>query len=175
MPPTLVTTIASLALGIAIVVTLGLLATLSAGAGGPGARKVAYPEGYRLWTHAKSQIVTPSHPRAQSIGGLHHIYGNALAIEGYKSGSFADGSILVFDLLELREEDHLMVEGARRRLSVMEKNSQAYPDTGGWGFENFAGDSHTDSNLEAIGGASGCFACHLEKQASGFVFSTFRP
>ena len=67
-----------------IVATLALGLQISAQAGdGP-----AYPEGYRLWTHVKSMTIHPGHPLEDPFLGIHHIYANPAALEGYKSGSF---------------------------------------------------------------------------------------
>jgi len=162
----------------------GLLLLVASVALGAGADKpklaasagleIAYPEGYRTWTHVKSQIATPTHSRAAAIGGIHHIYANDQAMKGYKSGSFPDGSIIVFDLLEVHEKDHSLIEGERRWLAVMEKNSQTYAATGGWGYENFTGSSRTDRNVPVNGPLSNCFACHLQNKSSDYVFSSFR-
>ncbi len=42
---------------------------------------VDYPEDYRAWTHFKTAIIEADHPLADLFGGVHHIYGNALALE----------------------------------------------------------------------------------------------
>ena len=76
--------------------------------------KVAYPEGFRNWSHVKSQIVNETHPRYESIGGIHHIYANDKAMEGYKTKKFPEGSIIVFDLLEADKKEGIINEGKRR-------------------------------------------------------------
>ena len=47
---------------------------------------VAYPEGYRQWTHVKSMVIQPGHALYDAFGGIHHLYANAKAEAGYKSG-----------------------------------------------------------------------------------------
>lgn len=54
----------------------------------------------------------------------------------------------------------------------MLKNAGVYRDTGGWGFEGFAGDSR-DQRLVTDGG-HGCFACHQSQAGSDFVFTRWR-
>lgn len=137
----------------------------------PDALVVPYPEGYRAWRHVKSQVTTQEHPRAASIGGLHNIYANDAAVAGYRAGAFPDGSIIVFDLLELQEKNGSLVPGARRWLGVMEKNAVKYAATGGWGFDNFFGDSKTDREVPINGPASACYACHLQQKDQDYVFS----
>jgi Cytochrome P460 len=134
---------------------------------------VPYPEGYRQWTHVKSMTINQGHALYDAFGGIHHLYANRPAEQGYKSGKFADGSVIVFDLLEARAADNTVQEGGRKVLGVMVKDSRKYKDTGGWGFEGFKGDSKTE---RAVGkdAATACFQCHTAQKSSDYVFSTFR-
>jgi hypothetical protein len=134
---------------------------------------VPYPDGYRQWTHVKSMTINPGHALFDTFGGIHHLYANPRAEKGYRSGKFADGSVIVFDLLETKAADNTVQEGARKVLGVMHRDSRKYKDTGGWGFEGFKGDSKTE---RAVGGnaASACFQCHTAQQDKGYVFSGFR-
>lgn len=45
-----------------------------------GASPVAYPDGYRHWTHVKSATVNPASPAYAHFGGMHHIYANKPAM-----------------------------------------------------------------------------------------------
>jgi hypothetical protein len=128
---------------------------------------------YRNWTHVKSALIDPKSPTAGRFGGIHHIYANDKAMEGYRSGKFPDGSVIVFDLLETRENAGTTQEGSRKFIDVMTKDGGRYSDTGGWEFEEFAGDNHTDQVLTAQAKA-GCFGCYTRQRAHDFVFSTFR-
>ena len=134
---------------------------------------VPYPKGYRDWTHVKSMVINPGHPLYESFGGIHHIYGNAAALKGYATGKFEDGSVIVFDLLETKADGNAVVEGARKVLGVMRKDGTAYRAMGGWGYEAFKGSSRTERAV-AGNAEKACHACHLQKQASGYVFSTLR-
>ena len=137
------------------------------------AAPVPYPQGYRQWTHVKSMTINPGHALYDAFGGIHHLYANKKAEQGYKSGKFADGSVIIFDLLEAKAADNTVQEGARKVLGVMHKGARKYKDTGGWGFEGFKGDSTTD---RAVGknAATACFECHTARGSNGFVFSAFR-
>lgn len=135
--------------------------------------QVAYPSNYRNWVHVRSALVDPNSPKAGRYGGLHHIYANEKALEGYRTGVFPDGSVIVFDLLETKENAGTTVEGPRKFIDVMSKESKRYPDTGGWGFEEFAGDSQTDRVLTSEAKV-GCFGCHTRRKSNDFVFSSFR-
>ena len=134
---------------------------------------VPYPEGYRQWVHVKSMTINQGHALYEAFGGIHHLYANRRAEQGYKSGKFADGSVIVFDLLEAKAADNTVQEGARKVLGVMHKDTRRYKDTGGWGFEGFKVDSRVD---RAVGknAATACFQCHTAQKNSDYVFSRFR-
>ncbi|RMG41192.1 MAG: cytochrome C [Candidatus Dadabacteria bacterium] len=134
---------------------------------------VKYPEGYRFWTHVKSMTIHKGHPLENPFMGIHHVYANKKGLEGIKSGSFADGSILVFDLLESINRNHASIEGKRILVGVMVKDQKKYKATGGWGFEGFAENSKT-KRLVHDGGKS-CYNCHASQQKHDYVFSRWRP
>jgi hypothetical protein len=54
----------------------------------------------------------------------------------------------------------------------MRKNGKKYSETGGWGFEGFAGDSKSE-RLAKDGGTS-CFECHQWEKRTDYVFSKVR-
>lgn len=135
---------------------------------------VPYPTGWREWTHIKSNLIGPKHSAWKTIGDYQHVYANKIAMEGYRTGKFPEGSILIYDFLESREtEDGAMVEGPRRFTSVMVKDTKRYAATGGWGYEEFRGDSETDSMIGADAPTK-CYACHARQKDHDFVFSKYR-
>lgn len=133
---------------------------------------VAYPEGYRAFSHVKSLLLKPNHALANPFAGLHHTYANDKAVRGLKSGKYEDGAIFAFDLLDYKDEESSLSEGKRKLLGVMERNAKKYSATGGWGFEGFSGDSKTERLVKD--GGVGCFTCHQAQQAKSFVFSEWR-
>lgn len=145
-----------------------LLIPLSAGA--EDTATVAYPDGYRDWRHVKTMIINPGHALYESFGGIHQLYANALAVQGYRDGRFPDGAVIAFDLAETVDRDHAITAGARKVLGVMHKDSARYAATGGWGFEGFAGG---DKLRPTVGGkaATACFECHTTEKAHDYVFS----
>lgn len=149
--------------------TLVLCVGVAEAAEGPA---VAYPDGYRRWAHVKTTIVGPASPAFASNGGIHHFYANEKAMEGYASGRFPDGSVLIDDGLEVVEAKGATSAGTRKRLAVMVKDASRYPETGGWGFEVFPKDTHTPSLTQAD--RSSCHACHTKAAREG-VFSTLQP
>ena len=154
------------------------LVALAAASSAADAPAVAYPEGYRNWTHVKSMVIQEGHPLAGAFGGIHHIYANPKALEGYrKGGAFADGAVIVFDLLDAKAGGGAIEEGARKVVGVMVKDGRKYAATGGWGFEGFKGDSKTDRAVGpgAANATTACFNCHLPQKAQDYTFSRYRP
>lgn len=143
-----------------------------AASGWAGAAAIPFPSDYREWAHVKSVLIGPGHAAFATDGGLHHIYANRPALEGYRAGRFADGSVIVYDLLEVKEAGGATFEGAQRRVDVMVKDSRRYPATGGWGFARFGPDRHEiPLTTEA---QAACAACHAKRRDRDFVFSEFR-
>lgn len=134
---------------------------------------VPYPEGYRQWTHVKSMVIQPGHALHDAFGGIHHLYANPKAEQGYRSGKFPDGAVIVFDLLEAKAADNAVQEGARKVVGVMHKDARKYAATGGWGYEGFKGDSKSERAV-ARNAATACYQCHQAQKDKDFVFSAWR-
>mgnify|MGYP000104531776 CR=1 FL=1 len=135
--------------------------------------EVAYPTGYRQWSHVKSMVIEKEHALFASFGGVHHLYANKKAMDGYKAGHFPNGAVIVFDLLEANRSDGAIVEGDRKVLGVMQKDAKKFPATGGWGFEGFAGGDKT-KRVVGKNAATACFECHTAQKGRDFVFSSYR-
>ncbi|MGL1831977.1 cytochrome P460 family protein [Rhodocyclaceae bacterium SMB388] len=135
--------------------------------------EVAYPDGYRDWHHVKSMVIEQGHPLHEAFGGIHHLYANAKAVEGYRAGRFPDGAVIVFDLLEATRADNAVTEGARKVVGVMHKDQARFADTGGWGFEGFAGGDPTQ-RVVGKDAATACYGCHAPQQDHDYVFSRLR-
>lgn len=146
----------------------GLVGLLSTHSPAP----VAYPEGYRTWTHVKSTFIGSTHPRFATMGGFQHFYANAKGLQGYRTRAFPEGSIIVVDWLELAPKEGAFLEGPRRQIDVMVKDSIRFAASGGWGFQRFKGDSHEE--LAATPTPEQCFACHKAQGKDGLVVGTSR-
>jgi hypothetical protein len=135
--------------------------------------QVPYPAGYRDWHHVKSMLIEEGHPLFGAFGGIHHLYANQKAMQGYKAGRFPDGAVIVFDLLQTDRKDNAVTEGARKVTGVMHKDAKKYAATGGWGFEGFGGG---DKNNRVVGAnaKSACFDCHAPQKDHDHVFSRLR-
>jgi hypothetical protein len=132
-----------------------------------------FPKEFRRWAHVKSVLVGPQSAAFATEGGFHHIYANEKALQGYDTGKFPEGSVVVYDLLETKEIAGNTIEGPTRRIDVMVKHSERYGATGGWEFMSFPGGNPTDGKLTAERQAA-CFACHANRKDHDFVFSEFR-
>lgn len=133
--------------------------------------EIPYPEGYRYWVHIKTTLVGPESPSFKLNGGYHHIYANEKAMQGYTSGHFPEGAVIVFDVLGIKQQNGNMLEDSRAHIDVMVKDSLKFAGTGGWGYEEFKGDSHTERTLTSTTKTQ-CFNCHAKKD--DYFFSEFR-
>jgi hypothetical protein len=133
----------------------------------------SFPKEFRKWAHVKSVLVGPQSRAFATEGGIHHIYANDKALEGYDSGEFPDGSVIVYDLLQTKEVAGSTIEGETRRVDVMVKQSERHASTRGWEFMSFSGDDQINGKLTAARQAT-CAGCHAHRKDHDFVFSEFR-
>src|SRR5436190_20607898 len=108
---------------------------------------IPFPKEFRKWAHVKTVLVGPQSAAFATEGGIHHIYANDKALEGYESGKFPDGSVIVYDLLQTKEVAGNTIEGQTRRVDVMVKQSERYASTGGLEFMSFSGDDQANGKL----------------------------
>ena len=71
------------------------------------------------------------------------------------------------------DSNKAIVETDRKRLDVMQYDSQQLSETDGWGYDTFVGDSTTERLDQDV--AVACHACHTAAKASNYVFSQYRP
>jgi Cytochrome P460 len=133
------------------------------------AESVQYPDNFRRWVHVGTGVVLPGvNPQLKSEEGMHHVFANEKAVEGYSSGDFRDGSIIVYELREAQQKNGVIFEGDRKRVDLMIKDS-SFKSTGGWRFERFWGNDRAQNAVPDSG--TPCFQCHSKANAHGFVFS----
>ena len=151
--------------------TLALLTTtaVTSASASYGAYSTYFPGEFRRWVHVGTRVILPStNPQMAGEDGMHHIFANQKAVDGYASGDFADGSIVVYELREAQEQNGIIFEGERKRVDVMIKDS-SLKSTGGWQFERFFGADQSQNSLHDSG--TTCFQCHSKANTHGFVFS----
>lgn len=154
---------------------IALLAALCSAfiAGNHVAEPIPYPEGYHKWTHIRTFLTGFEGKEPKRGDGFHDIYANEKAMVGYRTGHFPDGAILVFDVREAVTTAGTMSAGTRKYMNLMLKDSARFKDTGGWGFEEFTGDSRTEGRL-SVERQKKCFDCHVGKQQTDYVFGQFK-
>lgn len=131
---------------------------------------------FRSWQHVKSIVIGADHTSFARRGGIHHYYANEKAMEGYRTGKFPNGSVIVDEGVYGKDGEGqakgILLEGERRGLDVMVKDDRVYKETGGWGFEHFDG-SGKIGGLAASGRAQ-CYGCHSKQKERDHVFSAVR-
>lgn len=157
-----------------IFMALGIIAMGPSRAAPSAGAEVDYPEGYRRWTQVRSTVVGPASPFFATFGGFHTVYANDIAMQGYETGAFPEGSILVVDLRAGPITDRGVDAGAQKRLDVMVRDHAAFPATDGWGYASFMGPGNrTVRRFAQAEAAVRCHACHTRRSANDFVFSSY--
>jgi hypothetical protein len=140
----------------------------------PAGDRLTIPAGFEHWYLVNSMIVTKDSPMFDTIGGLHHIYVNAVGLPRLKMGGstpYPDGTIFTDDVRDVSLVDGSYVQGPRKAIPVMVKDARKYASTGGWGFQAWAGG---DPKKPLVADAATmCFACHTPQKASDYTFSTY--
>jgi len=152
--------------------TLALVAVATIAAESADDLKV--PTGYRTWFHVNTMVVDKASPLFEALGGMHNVYANARAADALKKGgTYPDGSQFVTDLHDFTITDGSYVEGARKGIATMIKESKKYASTGGWGFQFWAaGDANKPQVTDP---AKQCFECHVPQKGHDYVYSTYIP
>ena len=132
---------------------------------------IPFPTGYRSWNLVKTMVIfSNQHPLFNKFGGLHNVYVNDVGLPSLQEGrAYRDGSVLVFDLLDIRTYRGAIETRGRKFVAVMKKDSKHYPNTGGWGFEVFKGNQQVGSLQDM----KSCFDCHASQKRVDYVYSTY--
>jgi hypothetical protein len=152
--------------------TLCLLASATLAA--ESADDIKPPANFRHWFHVNTMIVDKASPLYDALGGMHNVYINSIGEAALKKGgAYPDKTVFTNDLHDFALTDGSYVEGARKAIAVMVKDSKKYASTGGWGFQIFAGGDPkkpmvTDATKQ-------CFECHVPRKDNDYVYSTYIP
>ncbi len=132
---------------------------------------VDFPQGYKDWKHIKTMLIKPEHPMGDVFHGIHHIYANEKAYNGYKTGKFEDASVIALDFLNYADINASISETSRIYVATMVKNEKKYKTTHGWGYEAFKGNSEERlvKNVYNM-----CVKCHELQEKNNYIFSTIR-
>ena len=131
--------------------------------------QIPFPEGYRTWFHHHSTVNKTGHQPEGNVG-IQHVYANPAAVEGLKTGQFADGATFVVDRFKYNEADNeSLTQGDRKVVAVMVRDAQRYAETGGWGFQAFKGGDPSQKVVKD--GGKACFTCHIPHADNNFLFT----
>jgi hypothetical protein len=163
-------------------VSVGLLTSMTVAAQDRFTVKVpnglAFSEfkGYDTW-----QNVSVS----QTETGLKIIAANDTMINAYRSGipdngkPFPEGSQIVkieWSIKDSPESPYFVrVPGPLKSVSFIEKNTQRFPDSGGWGYAQFQYEAGSDM-FKPVGEGAACgHACHTAVKAHDYIFTAYPP
>ncbi len=120
---------------------------------------------------------------SQTEKGLKIIAANPVMIEAYRQGlpakgkKFPDGSKIVkIEWLAERNRESpyfVMVPGALKSVSFIEKDSKRFPDTNGWAYAQFGYDAASDTFAANGSGARCGYACHTAVAAKDYIFTAY--
>jgi hypothetical protein len=158
---------------VTVLVAASLAVPLTAYLWADSAYTVERPQGYRRWTHVMSYVIGPQSPASARNGGLHNFYANEKALEGYRTGTFPDGSILIDERNQTVEDKGITRTGDFLGMGVMVKDNKRYGETSGCGYEVFSASSPMTGVLGAQG-RTGCFNCHQKQKDHDSVFTSLR-
>jgi hypothetical protein len=162
---------------------LGLASLVAGELPRPYLPEVPYPDGFRDWKHVFSVVLQPNPGAtgnhadtrwaAAPLGLIHNVYANGKALEGYRTGHFPEGAVLIADWFVLEQSGAELIQGPRKSVNVMVRDAR-FTTTGGWGFEDFDKDSLTIRNV-AQNAVKACFECHSSAKDHEYVFGVLRP
>ena len=164
---------------VAVLSFVGILISLAAVSAKPINDDIPFPSGFRDWFLVNSMIVTKDSPISDQIGGIHHIYVNAVGLATLKNGGpfpYPDGTVFADDVHEFSVKDGSYVEGKKKAVPVMVKDAKKYSATGGWGFQVWGGgDASKPLVPDTAHAVTACFACHTPQKERDYTFSTYIP
>jgi hypothetical protein len=147
------------------------LGTLLAQAQKPAIPYPAYPNDPRHWRHVRTMVIwSKDNPLFDRFEGLHNVYVNDIGWPALRSGKpYPDGSMFALELFDTRNAQGAIEPRQLKALYVMKKNSKAYADTGGWGFEVFRAGRTTGS----VKDMKQCFSCHARQKNRDYIYSEY--
>jgi hypothetical protein len=135
----------------------------------PAPNGIEIPHGYRNWN-----IIAPSHRTDNNT--IRIVLGNDTALQAVRDGKtnpWPDGSIMA--KLVWKDKTHekwptATISGDFVHAEFMIKDSQKYPETGGWGFARWLGLTQQPYGKDA-GFVQECFGCHQPVKDNDYVFT----
>jgi hypothetical protein len=142
--------------------------------------------GYESWEVVSVAMTDPTDPSMSGEAGavLNVIMANPAMIEAYKKGvpsngtKFPEGSkIAKIQWIPKKSAESpfsVNVPDVLRNVAFIEKDSNRFPNSGGWGYANFNYDT-SSSTFRPDGTGSDCgHACHTAVQANDYIFHSYQ-
>lgn len=143
------------------------------------ADEIAFPNGFRGWFGVNSMVVTKNSVPFSPIAGMHSIHVNEKGRTVLEDGGpfpYPDGTIFADDVHEFSEVEGSYIEGQKKAVTVMVKDTRRYAQTGGWGFQAWEnGDPSKPIVHSTAQAVSASLSCHTPRKAQDYVYSTFIP
>jgi hypothetical protein len=139
------------------------------------------PENYREWIYIGTAL-TPhdKNDGKASFPEFHNVYMNRSGWKQWKKrGEFADGTVLVKELLSVGDTEAVSgkgyFQGDFSGIAVMVKDQKRFADRpGNWGFFAFGNDTQVTDKASAFDDAS-CAQCHVSHAKKDMVFTQYYP
>lgn len=119
---------------------------------------------YHTWKKSIRKVVTD---KSSLFYGIHYIYADTKALQGYKAGNkFPEGSRIIVEHFNIKGGDS-SVDG-QKNMTVLMKKDKRQKLTGGWLYAGYTADGKP-SGLDPV---KNCFECH-QKEVAGrdYIFS----
>ena len=161
------------------VLSLAVIVTSFGAAATSTGYEVRFPNEFRDWFLVNSMTAGKDSPVFGHVDGMHFVHVNAKGLPTLKKGGpfpYPDGTIFMDDVHEFSVRDGASVEGVRKAVTVMVKDSKKYASTGGWGFQVWLGGDPSKPQVpDADHAITACLACHTPQKDQDYVFSTYIP
>jgi hypothetical protein len=140
--------------------------------------------GYEDWpTVAVSRCVDDCGASGQPVDRLKVILANPTMIEAYRTGvpgngkPFPEGSMIVKIIWKPKENAEspftVQVPDTLEEVEFIEKDSEKFADTGGWGYAEFSHDA-ASGTFKPVGNDAKCgYACHTIVAAKDYIFTAY--
>lgn len=126
----------------------------------------ALPEDYSGWQKSIRKVDTD---KKSLFYGIHYIYADAKAMQGYKNGNrFSEGSRIIIEHFNIKNSAQGPLEGKKNMIVLMQKSAKEKA-TGGWLYAGYTAQGKP-SGLDPV---KNCFECHQKEAANrDYVFSS---
>lgn len=123
----------------------------------PILEEIPFPEEFDSWQIVKASV-------KDSISSA--TFANKEAMIGFNTGIFPNDSKIVFEVWNNQANS----DGTKRRvkLDLMQRDSVKYPDSNGWLFSHFSGNSK-ENDVKTMVESMKCFSCHQKEPDNVFA------